>query len=190
MKRSLLRLALAVLPALALSVTAVGAAHAASTSPAPAAGTASIVTLPDHTRVKLPLPFDQMSPAQLGSYGIKSGAHGLATVATASTTSDTVTPSDASGWNGNVRIVVKSQGGKGPTLIDWETEAISPVPGGYLCTIAGYWVNYDTLWAVSNQVCGTSFYSNVNNALPHNFGNTHVCNTWVNINGKPCEHVF
>jgi hypothetical protein len=152
-----------------------------------APGSSRVVHLPDHTTVALPKPYDQMSPAQLATYGIKPGLHGVHVV-TATAASGGVRPLDASGWNQNVEIIVKSVGGHGLTVNDWETIAD---PGTYVCTWANYWLQPGSiLWASSNEVCGTAFYSNANGTLPFTFVNgEQLCNSWISVAGYPCETV-
>jgi hypothetical protein len=96
-----------------------------------------------------------------------------------------VTPDSASGCNQSVCINVV---GSGLYVSDWSTTAY---PSTYVCSYAAYWANGIVI-ATSNEVCGNQndvFYSDWNN--PGYFpNNTQVCNTWLQIAGKPCETVY
>ncbi len=99
--------------------------------------------------------------------------------------SNGVTPLSASGCNLSVCITVI---GTGLYVSDWSTTAY---PSTTVCSFAAYWAN-GVVIATSNQVCGKSgdtFYSDWPN--PGFFANnTQVCNTWVQIAGRPCETII
>jgi len=96
-----------------------------------------------------------------------------------------VTPASANGCNQSVCISVV---GSGLYVSDWSTTAY---PSTYVCSYAAYWAN-GVVIATSNEVCGNQnnvFYSDWNN--PGYFtNNTQVCNTWLQIAGKPCETIY
>ncbi len=177
--------------ALAASTTTAHGVTAVATSTAPgtsAPQASRTIRLPDHTTITLPKAYDKMTPAQLATHGIKPGLHGLHAVTAESTARIGMRPMNASGWNQNVEIIIKSVNGKGLTVNDWETVAD---PGAYVCTWANYWLQPGSiLWAQSNEVCGDAFYSNANNTLPFKFNNgEQLCNSWISVAGYPCETV-
>jgi hypothetical protein len=187
MKHMLLRLALVCLPVLVVGMMGAGPeAASAGLPPDGDPGTGSTVVLPDGTTVTLPQPFEEMPLDELVSYGIKPGEHGLVGVDAAATAPPDALPEDATKWSGSVLMVVKSKGGSGRTLIDWETATL---PVSYRCSYAAYFTFTNHLWALSNTVCGTRFYSNVNRYLPLTFLDNTICNAWAGINGRPCAHV-
>lgn len=88
----------------------------------------------------------------------------------------------ASGCSGRVCIYVF---GTGLHVDDWDTSATN---SSYLCTYAGYWVA-GVLTGTSNVVCGSGDFWAYWTPARYYINGTRLCNTWLNLSGKPCETV-
>jgi hypothetical protein len=119
------------------------------------------------------------------THGLRPNMHPDGYVVTAKVLPSNVRPYSASGCNGNVCIQVT---GGGLNVSNWTTTDYN---GDYICTFAAYWIPANNVWATSNEVCGTSFWSGLSSPpLPLIFRvNTQICNSWWNQPGKPCEYV-
>lgn len=167
------------------------------------------VTTPDGTKIQLPRPDQDMSRAELAKYGLEAGRHGIhEAVATAKSllpldpegfatrpsTDDPgeflqALPQDVVRSNGQVDMIVRSQGGKGRTVIEWSTVGRSfPVEQESFATF--YLQPGNIVWAYSRVVHGHTFFGNTNSSLPFAFKDGEIlCVTWLNLSGKPCIKV-
>ncbi|MFC1420063.1 hypothetical protein [Streptacidiphilus cavernicola] len=111
---------------------------------------------------------------------IKSGTGGGADPA--SIQPSTVRPMDAAGCAGKVCIGIT---GKGLHVDSWITSADV---SAYQCSFGGFWED-GGLIDTGPEVCDSNGVL-WNQALDVDFSeDTHVCNSWLNISGKPCEEV-
>lgn len=93
------------------------------------------------------------------------------------------TPRDASGCNLEVCIEVI---GSGLTVNNWNTVAYTTGPQ---CSFAGYWEG-GQLAFTGKQLCGDGVLETFASNFDGPFDNgEQVCNTWVDIAGKPCETI-
>lgn len=112
---------------------------------------------------------------------IKGSGAAKAAAAPAVLPSNVVSPMDASGCNDEVCI---SLVGSGLRVKSWITTGDT---NGYECSYAGFWED-GGLIDTGPTLCNDGIVWS--EALDIDFsGNTHVCNTWVGIGGKPCEYV-
>lgn len=202
-KRSAFRLgAVMSVAVLAISFTA-GAAPASEPSTVGrvvASGSQDIpagttITLPDGTAVVLPEAWSDLSIDDLAKLGIHAGmgpsdsssfvaisAEGSARAGVNALAGE-VTPNSASGCNVNVCMQLH---GSGLTVDTWNSQAQLSVT---MCSFGVYWAA-GVIFRTTNQACGSA------GTLLEAYGtsttwpnNTKLCNSWVNIVGKPCNTV-
>jgi hypothetical protein len=104
--------------------------------------------------------------------------------ATEPTASTATSPLTASGCNQNVCIYVV---GSGTQVTKWETTAVLPTA---MCTVAKYWANGVLVYEGTIK-CGSAGGSVMSYwTRPGYFAaGTQVCNTWANVQGRPCETI-
>jgi hypothetical protein len=190
-------LLLVALFAVALPTTAMAAPASPGAQAAPDLKAGQLLHFANGRSVAMPKDWSVMTIKDLAAIGVQPGtdythASPRTTAATVATFARTVgvRPMDANGCNQGVCIHLRSQGGSGPVISSWNTDA-SNIGGAYTCTYAGFW-RFGTLETTSNVVCGEGgiFYGHRND-MPQRYGtNTKLCNTWVNWAGRPCKMVY
>lgn len=141
------------------------------------------------------LPYGRRSPewsAVLLLAAMLLGPEGVAMVAMApeagaaprSAVGDPAVPFSASGCNQNVCIHIQ---GSGTYVADWWTTATLPRA---TCTEALFWANGELVHAGATH-CGSagSSYSSDWPGPQYFPAGTEVCQTWVNVPGRPCERI-